>query len=348
MGPTYDGNGAGAEYTISPYHYGLSWLRASHPDATAQIGEGVYVTQNAVIKGGIGHYGIWTAGVFYGNGAGITSLNASNLSSGILPDARLSGTYTGVNITGNAATATKWATPRTVTFTGGATGSVSLDGSANVSVSLAVQPSAHTHTTAQITGLDADLLEAAPPGQVAAFARATAPAGWLKANGAAVSRTAYAQLFAAIGTQFGAGDGSSTFNLPDMRGEFIRGLADGRNLDLGRVLGSVQESQNLSHDHGASVASAGAHTHAVSGTAASAGSHTHNTKGASGTGATNAFAYQDVGSVVKATDAAGDHTHTVSGTAASAGAHTHTVTIAADGGNEARPRNVALLYCIKI
>ncbi|MBS6000320.1 MAG: tail fiber protein [Haemophilus haemolyticus] len=77
-------------------------------------------------------------------------------------------------------------------------------------------------------------------GEVAFFARTTQPSGWLKANGAAVSRTTYAALFAAIGTTFGAGDGRSTFNLPDLRGEFVRGLDDGRNVDAGRRLGTAQ------------------------------------------------------------------------------------------------------------
>ena len=77
-------------------------------------------------------------------------------------------------------------------------------------------------------------------GEVAFFARTTPPSGWLKANGAAVSRTTYAALFAAIGTTFGAGDGRTTFNLPDLRGEFVRGLDDGRNVDNGRRLGSAQ------------------------------------------------------------------------------------------------------------
>lgn len=78
------------------------------------------------------------------------------------------------------------------------------------------------------------------PGAVVHFARTTAPAGYLKANGAAVSRTTYADLFAAIGTVFGTGDGFNTFNLPDLRGEFLRGWADGRNVDSGRVFGSAQ------------------------------------------------------------------------------------------------------------
>ena len=81
----------------------------------------------------------------------------------------------------------------------------------------------------------------APSGMVAGFARITAPSTWLKANGAAVSRTIYAELFAAIGTTFGVGDGFNTFNLPDMRGEFPRGWDDGRGVDAGRAFGSKQK-----------------------------------------------------------------------------------------------------------
>ena len=77
-------------------------------------------------------------------------------------------------------------------------------------------------------------------GEVAFFARTTPPSGWLKANGAAISRTTYAALFAAIGTTFGDGDGRTTFNLPDLRGEFLRGLDDGRNIDRDRRLGTAQ------------------------------------------------------------------------------------------------------------
>lgn len=86
----------------------------------------------------------------------------------------------------------------------------------------------------------ADVRDQAPAGSVMAFAANTAPGGYLKANGAAVSRTTYARLFAAIGTTFGAGNGSTTFNLPDLRGEFIRGWDDGRGADTGRVFGSAQ------------------------------------------------------------------------------------------------------------
>ena len=89
-----------------------------------------------------------------------------------------------------------------------------------------------------------------PSGQIGLFAMDYAPAGWLKANGAAVSRTLYANLFAAIGTRFGAGDGYSTFNLPDLRGEFPRFWDDGRGIDLGRVFGSVQSDNTRRHIHG--------------------------------------------------------------------------------------------------
>lgn len=81
----------------------------------------------------------------------------------------------------------------------------------------------------------------ASAGEVFYTARATPPPGSIKANGAAVSRTTYSRLFAAIGTTFGVGDGATTFNVPNARGLVLRGLDDGRGLDTGRVLGSEQE-----------------------------------------------------------------------------------------------------------
>ncbi len=87
------------------------------------------------------------------------------------------------------------------------------------------------------------------PGTVAFFAASTAPAGWLKCNGAAVSRATYAALFSAIGTTYGAGDGATTFNVPDDRGEFIRCWDDSRGVDAGRVFGSAQADAFKSHTH---------------------------------------------------------------------------------------------------
>lgn len=89
-------------------------------------------------------------------------------------------------------------------------------------------------------------------GFVAYYPANTVPAGWLKANGAAVSRSAYAALFAVVGTTYGVGDGATTFNLPDLRGEFLRGFDDGRGVDSGRVIGSAQVDAFKSHTHGIS------------------------------------------------------------------------------------------------
>lgn len=65
-----------------------------------------------------------------------------------------------------------------------------------------------------------------PAGSMVDFAGTTAPSGWLMCDGAAVSRTVYASLFSALGTAYGSGDGSTTFNLPDYRGRFARYLDD--------------------------------------------------------------------------------------------------------------------------
>jgi microcystin-dependent protein len=86
-------------------------------------------------------------------------------------------------------------------------------------------------------------------GQVNFFAMNSAPSGFLKCAGQAVLRSTYAKLFAAIGTTYGAGDGSTTFNLPDLRGEFVRCFDGGRAVDSGRVLGSAQGQSIQAHTH---------------------------------------------------------------------------------------------------
>ena len=88
-----------------------------------------------------------------------------------------------------------------------------------------------------------------PTASVFAMATSTVPSGYLECNGAAVSRSTYADLFAAIGTTYGAGNGSSTFNVPDMRGEFLRGWDNGRGVDSSRTLGSSQDDQLQNHTH---------------------------------------------------------------------------------------------------
>ena len=78
-------------------------------------------------------------------------------------------------------------------------------------------------------------------GLVAPFAKSgSAPTGWLLCNGAAVSRSTYADLWGVCSTTWGAGDGNTTFNVPDMRGEFQRGWDNGRGVDSGRNHASAQ------------------------------------------------------------------------------------------------------------
>lgn len=105
----------------------------------------------------------------------------------------------------------------------------------------------HTHTVAEISDLAPTRL--LPAGMVAHFPTSAPPEGWLRCNGADVSRTTYAALFAVIGTTFGSGSGS-TFRLPDLRGEFIRGWDDARGIDTGRAMGSAQAWANGEHVHG--------------------------------------------------------------------------------------------------
>ena len=77
-----------------------------------------------------------------------------------------------------------------------------------------------------------------PVGAVVYFANSSTPTGYLKANGASLSTTTYSDLFAAIGYTYGGSGGN--FNVPDLRGEFIRGWDDGRGVDSGRGIGSFQ------------------------------------------------------------------------------------------------------------
>mgnify|MGYP003300961289 CR=1 FL=1 len=98
-------------------------------------------------------------------------------------------------------------------------------------------------------------VQGVPTGSVFCMAVATVPSGYLECNGAAVSRTTYSVLFAVIGTAYGTGNGSTTFNLPDLRGEFIRGFDNGRGVDSGRSIASSQSSQFGQHNHNVSASS---------------------------------------------------------------------------------------------
>ena len=177
------------------------------------------------------------------------------------------------------------------------------------------------------------LPQAVPTGSVHMMATTTAPSGYLKCNGAAVSRTTYADLFTIIGTTHGAGDGSSTFNVPDLRGEFVRGWDDSRGVDSGRSFGSSQSDANKQHNHG--VTDPG-HGHSINDPG-----HQHNVSSNdsdSGDGNTFNDRSNQPNTRTLVTDSA------FTGISINLG---HTGISIQNQGSEARPRNVAMMYVIK-
>ncbi|MDG4718085.1 MULTISPECIES: phage tail protein [Thalassospira] len=150
-----------------------------------------------------------------------------------------------------------------------------------------------------------------PIASIHAFASQIVPSGYLVCDGSEVSRIEYSDLFAAIGTVWGTGDGTSTFNLPDLRGEFVRGLDLERGVDAGRVLGTSQGDEFSAHDHKNGIAE----------------------------DALNLFVYggstEDLpGAATSTTDAEG-HAIAYQGLTSS------------EGGSETRPRNIAVVFAIK-
>lgn len=89
-----------------------------------------------------------------------------------------------------------------------------------------------------------------PVGAIIAYGAASAPAGWILCDGSAVSRAANGLLFAAIGTTYGAGDGSTTFNVPDLRQRFPLGkAASGTGATLGGTGGAIDHAHTIAHTH---------------------------------------------------------------------------------------------------
>ena len=172
----------------------------------------------------------------------------------------------------------------------------------------------------------AALPQAVPTGSVHMMATTTVPSGYLKCNGAAVSRTTYADLFAIVGTAHGAGNGSSTFNVPDLRGEFVRGWDDSRGVDSGRNFGSAQSDQNQQHNHSASATS----------TVNDPG-HIHQVQ----------YSNSDSGDGVIEESGTGLSGQEPTLSATTGITVSTSVSIGNSGGSEARPRNIAMMYVIK-
>lgn len=174
-------------------------------------------------------------------------------------------------------------------------------------------------------------------GAIVPWPSETIPAGWLECNGAAVSRTAYPDLYTKIGIVYGPGDGLTTFNLPDLRGRFLRGWDHGAGTDPdaasrtdrgdgtgGDRVGTKQADvlKTHSHDAGALAASdPGTHVHAYN-TLTATGAQIQGGTGWSQT-TTN-------------TAAAGAHATTISGSTADN----------TGGSTETRPKNINLVFII--
>ena len=190
--------------------------------------------------------------------------------------------------------------------------------------------------------LSFQIVAGVPSGSVFCMAVATVPSGYLECDGDEVSRTTFAALFAVIGTAYGTGNGSTTFNLPDLRGEFIRGFDNGRGADSGRSIASSQGASNASHNHSISL-SGTTSTKSLTGSVQKI-SETFNNNGTTtgifskSTGFNAGFTpgspdNNDAGAF--SINASHNHTFSASGTSGSQG-------------SEARPRNVAMMYIIKV
>ena len=170
-----------------------------------------------------------------------------------------------------------------------------------------------------------------PVGTILTFGASTPPSGFLECNGSAISRSTYASLFSILSTTHGAGDGSSTFNLPDLRGQFVRGWDNSAGVDASRTFGSTQTDQNKNHTHTTDSTSLTGNIEAISqsyridGTASGVF-----TKG----GNRNARLFGNNGGEAQCGSFSMDATHS------------HTIS-SSGGGTEVRVKNVALMYIIK-
>lgn len=176
-----------------------------------------------------------------------------------------------------------------------------------------------------------------PVGVVLPYGGASAPAGWTLCDGTAVSRATYATLFGIIGTSFGVGDGTTTFNVPNLNNRFPVGKGASTWSDaLGETGGSADaivvthSHTGPSHSHTASSGSTGSHTHSVTGTAADNRSRVNQGfsqfHGGTG-GGFGGFVVEFSHGITLSNNNVEVHSHSVTGTAASDGAHSHSVTV---------------------
>jgi len=192
-----------------------------------------------------------------------------------------------------------------------------------------------------------------PVGTLLIYAGATVPKGYLLANGDPVSRATYAKLFSALGTTWGAGNGTTTFNLPDMRNRIPRGAGTSGDGNGGTAvaLGAFQDDDTAPHNLESTISN---HTHGSS-YSVSGGNHGHDfimrispsAIGGLGLAASSSNSGSNFTSTGNASVKTGSsHAHSISGSSTNSGGHTTSVTASA-GGTETRQKAYGVNYIIK-
>lgn len=217
-------------------------------------------------------------------------------------------------------------------------------------VNLARKPSTDT------TVGEASFRDAFPAGVMLPYAGATAPAGWLLCDGTAINRTTYARLFAAISDTYGVGDGSTTFNLPNTQGVFLRGAGSQTisALSYSATRGVKQNDatavKGLSSTN--STTTSGRHEHIITiNDGSTPGYPLYNSGGGTGSGYfqragfTEAPNTASTGNTARFTKAEQNLT-SMSGVSLDS-AHSHSISVTSSDA-ETRPANVGVNYIIKI
>lgn len=191
-------------------------------------------------------------------------------------------------------------------------------------------------------GISWGTVSGVPTGSLTAYAGSTAPSGWLLCEGQAVSRATYSSLFSILSTTYGSGDGSTTFNLPDLRSRFIAGKGTGTWSDALAETGGTKDAVVVSHTH-----TLPSHSHTVG--TATASTNITVWSGAGGGAASNSVTgYNAASSTGTITSGAanipgGDHVHSVTGGSGTISAPAGSVS----GTDQNLPPYITLNYIIK-
>jgi microcystin-dependent protein len=221
-------------------------------------------------------------------------------------------------VTGQAATASQHNTPLE-DIASEITASVPVDGSKAMTGNLAMGENKITGMADGSASTDGatmgNLAIYMPPGVIVPYGGTTEPTGWLFCYGQAISRTTYADLFTAISTTYGAGDGSLTFNLPDLRGRVVAGQDDMGGTSANRLTSPIN-GDTLGAAGGAesvTLIQSNLPNVTLSGTTSSNGAHTHTVTSANVAGSMDEVGSgaQEFTSATNTTSSNGDHTHTI-------------------------------------